>query len=213
MAASATTPPATPPAIAAVFDEDPLPDLGEESDPETAEVAEEGDPATREAEERAVVECPAPAADVKVEAEINEPGITSGESPTLRAAVASQRPETVLSVRAQCGTRVPDGTALGNVEGAKVVVQLVLYSAQVIHIAPWHASQALRRLYETVLHLHMLEPSATLGPEYESPNGSAFMVNAPLLQVDMRYAATVHAFWPRLLNDQSHNKLQSGALI
>jgi hypothetical protein len=44
-------------------------------------VAEEGDPATREVEAIAVVACPAPApVDVKLEAEINEPGITSGES-------------------------------------------------------------------------------------------------------------------------------------
>jgi hypothetical protein len=213
MIARATTPPATPPAIAAVFEDDP--DLDEDPELETGEVAEEGDPATREVEAIAVVACPAPApaVDVKLEAEINEPGITSGESPTPRAAVASQRPEVVGSMRAQCGTRVPEGTALGNDEGAKVVVQLLEYSAQEIHIADWHASQALRRLYATVLHLHMFVPSRAVGPVYEYPGSSAFMENAPLLQVDMRYAATVHAFWPRVLNDQSHVKLQSGALI
>jgi hypothetical protein len=109
------------------------PDLDEDPEPETAEVAEEGDPATRDVEAIAVVACPAPATDVDVkdEAEINEPGITSGESPTPSAMVASQRPRAsvVGSKRAQCGTRVPAGTALGNVEGGKVVVQLVEYSA------------------------------------------------------------------------------------
>jgi hypothetical protein len=201
-----------------VFDDDPLPELDEEPGWETPEVAEEGDPATREVLAMAVVACPAPATDTDTEVpelpvEISEPAITSGVSPTLRAEVASQRPKAVSSMRAHCGTRVPAGTALGNVEGAKVVVQLVVYSAQGIHTAPWHASQALRRLYATVLHLHMFVPSAAVGPVYENPVCSAAMVNAPLLQVDMRYAATVHAFWPRLLNDQSHNRLQSGALI
>jgi len=138
MTASATTPAATPPAIAAVFDDDddPLPDFDEEPELERPEVAEEGDPAV------VLVACgpPAPAADAEValEAEINEPGPTSGESPTPRAATASQRPRAALleSMRAQRGTRVPAGTALGNVEGGKVDVQLVLYSGQVIHTAP-----------------------------------------------------------------------------
>jgi hypothetical protein len=79
MIASATMPPITPPAIVAVFEDDLLPDLDEDPGSETTEVGEEDEPAAPTVE----VACPpAPAASVDdgVEAEINEPGITSGVS-------------------------------------------------------------------------------------------------------------------------------------
>jgi hypothetical protein len=70
------------------------------------------------------------------------------------------------------------------------------------------------REYATVLHLHKLVSSMPLGPVYEYPGESALMVNAakraqkalpsldakriqhsqPKLHVDIKYAATVHAF-------------------
>jgi len=212
MIARPTTPPAAPPAIAAVFD-DPLPeDLPEE--PVTPEVAEDGDPATRVEAPSVVVTCPAPATEVElVAAPRTAPGSASGESPTVSAVMASQRLTLVSSMRAHFGTRVPDGTGLGNVEGGIVSEQLVMYSVQGIHVCPWHASQALRRLYPMVLHLHKFVPSAAVGPVYENPGNSGFMVNVPELQVAIKYAATVHAFWPRVLNDHSHAKLQSGETI
>lgn len=211
MAARATTPPATPPAIAPVFD--PLPEdeeeeeeAGEEEGVAVTTAEAEEDTPDREALEVGLI---LPEAEVA----INEPGCTSGVSPTVNAVLAFQRFALVLSRRAHCGTRVPEGTALGNVEGVSVFVQLNAYSDQVIHVAPWHASQALMRLYVTVLHLHKFASSTPLGPVYENPGCSASMVNAPPLHVAIIYAATVHAFWPRVLNDHFQDKLQSGATI
>lgn len=193
MVARTTTPPATPPAIAAVFD--PLPEDDEEEalDLEALEVG---------------------LAFPEVEALINEPGPSSGATPAMYALVAFQRFSKVLSTRAHCGTLVPRGTGLGNTEGGSVLVQLNEYSDQVVHTDPWHASQALMRLYVTVLHLQGFASSTSLlGPVYEYPGCSAFMVNVPPLHVDIRNAAIVHIFWPRELNDHFQDALQSGARI
>ena len=85
--------------------------------------------------------------------------------------------------------------------------------------SPWHAPHALMSEYVTVLQLHRLEPP-TIGPVYEYPGNRGKRVNAaktadfkesseqelytqysqPPLQVDIRNAATVHAFWSRVLN-------------
>ena len=86
--------------------------------------------------------------------------------------------------------------------------------SNLIQVAPWHASHALMSEYVTVLHLHKSESSKVLlGPWYEYPGRRASTVNAakeagqqelhtesrhqyslPPLHVDIRYAATVHAF-------------------
>jgi len=92
-----------------------------------------------------------------------------------------------------------------------VFVQLKEYSDQVIHVSDWHASHALMSEYAMVLHLHRLLLSIPLGPVYEYPGCRESMVNEPPLHVDIKYAATVHAFWPRELKDHFHDKLQSGA--
>jgi hypothetical protein len=80
-----------------------------------------------------------------------------------------------------------------------------------VHVSPWHASHALMREYEIVLHLHKFPSSTPLGPVYEYPGWRAAMENAvrgkgtrwlvhegddslPPLHVDIKYAATVHAF-------------------
>jgi hypothetical protein len=92
-----------------------------------------------------------------------------------------------------------------------VFVQLDENTDQLVQSAPWHASHALTSEYVIVLHLHMLESSTPLGPVYEYPGFRASMVNDPPLHVDIRYAATVHAFWLIELNVHAHIKLQSGA--
>jgi hypothetical protein len=83
---------------------------------------------------------------LSVEGTINTPASISGRSPTICAVVSFQRFTLVISWRAQCGTRVPAGTGLGNAEGVSVFVQLNEYWDQVIHACPWHPSQALKRL-------------------------------------------------------------------
>jgi hypothetical protein len=47
-----------------------------------------------------------------------------------------------------------------------------------IHFPPWHPAHALKSEYPMVLHLHKLELSTTLGPEYSDPGGSGLTVNA-----------------------------------
>lgn len=83
MRARATTPPATPPAIAPVFDDD-FPEGLLEPELEEMEVPEVGAPATREAVEIVAVACPmAVVPGIEVETElppITEPASTSGES-------------------------------------------------------------------------------------------------------------------------------------
>ena len=48
----------------------------------------------------------------------------------------------------------------------------------VVDGSPWHASQALMRLYRTVLHLHKSPSSGPLGPLYEFPGSRAGIINA-----------------------------------
>jgi len=141
------------------------------------------------------------------------PGPASGVSPRTCASVGFQVPSAVTSNRAQKGTLVSAGTGLGNVEGGRILVQLNLYSAQEIHSAPWHASQALMREYAMVLHSHKSVSSEPLGPEYEYPGWRGLMTNEPPLHVDNMYAATVHGSWLRLLNVQAHVARQLGAEI
>ncbi len=85
MAATATTPPATPPAIAAVFDFDLLPEDEEDAaeDGEGVEDEDEEDAPDREAVE--VVGLTFPEAEVPVP--INEPGCISGVSEEKRELV------------------------------------------------------------------------------------------------------------------------------
>lgn len=148
---------------------------------------------------------------VAPEAPSTAPGACSGESPTAKDLFEFQLFSDVISMRAHWGTRVPEGTGLGNDEGGRVFVQLDEYSGQVVHTAPWHASHALMSEYVTVLHLHKLVSSTPVGPMYEYPGFRASIVNEPPLHVAIRYAATVHAFWSIELNVHSHVKLQSGA--
>jgi hypothetical protein len=141
MIARATTPPATPPAIAAVFDFFPEDEEG------TTEEEVVGAPPMPVAVEEIVLP-PTPLAEtvVAVEGVIDTPASTSGRSPTVCAVVSFQRFTLVISTRAHCGTRVPEGMGFGNVEAASVFVQLAEYWDQVIHVCPWHPSQALKRL-------------------------------------------------------------------
>ncbi len=46
----------------------------------------------------------------------------------------------------------------------------------VVDSPPWHALHALKRLYPTVLHLHEFPLFVLLGPIYEDPGSSAFIV-------------------------------------
>jgi len=46
---------------------------------------------------------------------------------------------------------------------------------------------------------------------YEFPGSSGGMEYPPQLHVDIKYAATSHAFWPRELDGHFHVRLQSGA--
>jgi hypothetical protein len=85
-------------------------------------------------------------AEVAIEGAINAPGSISGRSPTVCAGTIFQRFTLVISWRAHCGTRVPEGTGLGNVEGISIFVQLNEYRDQDIHACPWHPPQALKRL-------------------------------------------------------------------
>jgi len=73
---------------------------------------------------------------VALEEPIIAPGATSGESPTSIAMIGSQLPSDVTSMRAQCWTRVPEGTGFGNDEGGRGFVQLYEYSDQGIHSFP-----------------------------------------------------------------------------
>jgi len=100
-----------------------------------------------------------------------------------------------------------------------------------IQLAPWHASHALISEYATVLHLHRVLSSGPLGPVYVYPGISELIVNAaeeietarliactqdkhsqPPVQVAIKYAATVHAFWPSELNVCLHFSLRTGQL-
>lgn len=80
--------------------------------------------------------------------------VTSGASPTSCAAVKFQLSSGVGSRNAHRGTRVPTGMGLGKIPAATGEVQFVDHTEYKIHGSPWHASQALNRLYATVLHLH-----------------------------------------------------------
>jgi len=115
---------------------------------------------------------------VAPEAPSNTPGATSGVSPVENDVLEFQLFSAVMSRRAHRGTRVPEGTGLGNDEGGKVFVQLDEYSVQEVHCAPWHASHALMSEYVTVLHLHKLVPSIPVGPVYEYPGSRGLMVKA-----------------------------------
>jgi len=110
-------------------------------------VGEEAGFAVEEGEDSDNVAIPLPAETVALlrvfdaetvapEGPIVAPGATSGESPTPIAWIGSQLPSDVTSMRAQCWTRVPEGTGFGNDEGGRVVVQLYEYSDQGIHSFP-----------------------------------------------------------------------------
>ena len=91
-----------------------------------------------------------------------------------------------------------------------------------IQVCPWHPPQALTSEYPTVLHLHKLESSTPLGPEYDCPGCSGAIVYAERdktirladagqnkqvsdsllpLHVPNMVAATLHGSWLRELND------------
>lgn len=88
-AATATAPPATPPAMAPVFDLLPEDEVGVGDGEE--EVGEEGVDPDREAVEVVELSFPEAEVPVPVPVPINEPGCISGVSPTTNAVVAFQR--------------------------------------------------------------------------------------------------------------------------